>query len=801
MGKGFFKLEMKMKTVRELMIVLCGGILLTGSRPDKLPENELWYRNPANVWTEALPIGNGRLGAMVYGGISLEHLQFNEETLWDGYPRDHHSEGASEWLPVIRQLLFDGKQAEAEKLAQEKFMGKRAWEDDYQDVGKDRIPPFPPRFEADYQPFGDVFIRFPGHGQYTNYRRSLDISKALVHVSYLANGVRYTREYFASHPGELIAIRLTSEKKGSLTFSVKFSSPHPISDIRLVDDQTLGLRIKVEDGVLCAEARLNVDLKGGKIKPAADSIMVTGADEAVLKLVAATSYVNYKDISADPEERCLEYMKKSSGMSYKEIRKEHTEDYTSFFNRFSIDLGGWGKRVLPTDERITGIKNGPDNDLAALYVQYSRYLLLSSSREGTYPPNLQGIWNDLMQPPWGSKYTTNINAEMNMWGAEILNLPECHQPFFRLTEEVAEEGRKTAQAHYNAKGWVLHHNTDLWRGTAPVNASDHGIWVTGGAWLCHHLWEHYQYSTDLDFLRNKAWPLIRESARFFVDFLVTDPRTGYLISTPSNSPETGGLVVGPTMDHAIIRSLFKIVIQCTEILNVDHEFAKEVKAKLEKLAPYQTGRFGQLQEWLEDKDDTTNKHRHVSHLWTVFPGSEITWDATPELMKAAKKSLIYRGDAGTGWSLAWKINYWARFREGDHAHKMVQMLLGPAEDPTRETSGGSYPNLLDAHPPFQIDGNFGGGAGIAEMLMQSHQGYIELLPALPRAWDKGYIRGMRARGGFEIDMWWSDYKITRLKIISHAGTPLRLKVNGKMIEKNTRKGELFRLNFSQTVKE
>jgi alpha-L-fucosidase 2 len=396
-----------------------------------------------------------------------------------------------------------------------------------------------------------------------------------------------------------------------------------------------------------------------------------------------------------------------------------------------------------------------------------------------------------MKPPWGSKYTTNINTEMNLWGAEMLNLPECHEPLFRLTEEVATEGRKTAKAHYNASGWVLHHNTDLWRGTAPINASNHGIWVTGGAWLCHHLWEHYLYSQDREFLKTTAWPLIRESARFFVDFLTEDPKSGYLISTPSNSPETGGLVAGPTMDHAIIRSLFKIVVQCSEILDTDAEFAAMARQKLEKLAPYRIGKHGQLQEWLEDKDDINNKHRHVSHLWTIHPGSEITFDHTPELMKAARQSLIYRGDAGTGWSLAWKINFWARFQDGPHAFKMVNMLLAPANDPTRETSGGSYPNLFDAHPPFQIDGNFGGGAGIMEMLMQSHQGYIHLLPALPEEWKNGRIRGLRARGGFEIDFAWENGKVTSLKATSLAGQPLRLLVNGNRVDRELKKGEAF----------
>lgn len=786
---------MKNKILTLFLFLVTGSILVAGGRNKSVPANELWYSRPAGEWTEALPIGNGRLGAMVFGNPLQEHLQFNEETLWDCYPREYQRDSAYKWLPQIRKLLSEGKQAEAEKVAGDHFMGRRAWEDKYPAVEEKNKPPFPFQYQADYQPFGDILINFPGHDHFSNYRRSLDISRALAHVSYTVNNTRYTREYFSSHPGELIAMKLSADKKGLISFTAMLTSPHPMHSTRKVDGNTIALNLKIADGVLKGEAWLRVETKNGTVIINDSIIRVDNADEAVLKLVAATSFINYTDVTGDPESRCLKYMDASAGINYEALRNQHLRDYQPLFNRFSIDLGGNNKRELPTNDRITGIKSAPDNDLAALYVQYSRYLLLSSAREGTMPPNLQGIWNDQMKPPWGSKYTTNINAEMNMWGAETLNLPECHQTLFKLIDDVAKEGQKSARAHYNARGWVLHHNTDLWRGTAPINASNHGIWVTGGAWLCHHLWEHYLYSLDREFLRERAWPLIRESARFFVDFLVLDNKTGYYISSPSNSPETGGLVAGPTMDHEIIRSLFKIVLQCTEILDTDKDFAYEVKEKLDRLAPYKIGRFGQLQEWLEDKDDTTNKHRHVSHLWAVYPGCEITADANPELMKAARQSLLYRGDAGTGWSLAWKINYWARFREGDHAHKMVQMLLAPANDPARETKGGSYPNLLDAHPPFQIDGNFGGAAGIAEMLVQSHQGYIELLPALPAEWQTGSITGLRARGGFSLNMSWNKGKVTRLKVSSLAGQPLRMKVNGRMIERNLSRGKSLTLKY------
>ncbi|MET0573537.1 MAG: glycoside hydrolase family 95-like protein, partial [Pedobacter agri] len=443
----------------------------------------------------------------------------------------------------------------------------------------------------------------------------------------------------------------------------------------------------------------------------------------------------------------------------------------------------------PTNERLNKFATSNDPGFAALYMQYGRYLLISSSRPGTQPANLQGIWNDLLTPPWGSKYTTNINMEMNYWPAEVLNLSALSEPLFNKIKGLAKTGTETAKEYYNTPGWVLHHNTDLWNGTAPINASNHGIWVTGAAWLSQHLWEHYSFTGDQTFLRNEAYPLMKQAALFFDAFLIKDPKTGWLISTPSNSPENGGLVAGPTMDHQIIRSLFKNCIAATEILNVDADFRTILQAKIKQIAPNQIGKYGQLQEWLEDKDDTTNKHRHVSHLWGIYPGDDITWKSDPKMMDAAKQSLLYRGDEATGWSLAWKINFWARFKDGDHAMKLIKMLMKPANG-----GAGSYVNLFDAHPPFQIDGNFGGAAGIAELILQSHQGYIDILPALPTEIPNGNVSGLMARGGFEVGLIWGGGKLKSILLKSLRGEKCKMKYLDKEIEFNTEAGGSYKLN-------
>ena len=941
---------MKSKAFVAINLISIVLLFLTSCSSNKNATLELWYKQPAHEWEEALPIGNGRLGAMVFGDPAKEHLQFNEETLWNCGPREYQHEGAAKYLPKIRQLLFEGKQAEAEALAGKVFMGTLAYEKDYPQkkaewlkalsennllaeslnpgtddsrwpameihdksiwetkglpdldgclvfrktieipeswAGKDlslnmgkikdhdisyfngvkigetngytlnRIytipgrlvkagenkiavqiinyegtggfnavrsgykimnitcqarkkdepvfiegewkykivdsdPPVTPQYEASYQPFADLWMTFPEHEKYTNYHRSLDISKALCTTTYTVNGVEYRREYLASNPDQAIVLNLSASKKNKLNFTVGLSTVHSLYSIEKKDENTLAINLRIKDGAMKGTAFIRVDVSGGAVAADSNKLVISDVSSATLKLVAATNFVSYEDVSADPVTRSKSYMDAVSAKDYLQIKSAHSKDYSSLFNRFSIDLGGHEKDALPADERIKGIKTAPDNALAALFIQYSRYLMISSGREGTSPPNLQGIWNKDLFPSWGSKYTTNINCEMNFWGVDALNLSECDNSLFSMMKDLQKEGSKTAKIHYGANGWVLHHNTDQWRGTAPINNANHGIWVTGGAWFCHQLWEHYLYTQDKEWLLTEAWPIIKSSAQFFIDFLVKDPQTGSLISCPSNSPEHGGLVAGPTMDHEIIRSLFKIALKCDSIAGDDPEFNKIVRSKLDSILPYQIGKYGQLQEWKDDIDDPDDHHRHVSHLWGVYPGNEITWDKTPDLMKAALQSLIFRGDEGTGWSLAWKICLWARFLDGDHAHKMVEMLLSPANDPNSDVRGGCYPNLFDAHPPFQIDGNFGGAAGMVEMIMQSHEGYIQLLPALPKQWNTGSIHGLRARGGFEINMDWKNSKVTKLAIKSLAGQPLHLRYNGKDIEQKTAAGKMYR---------
>jgi len=532
----------------------------------------------------------------------------------------------------------------------------------------------------------------------------------------------------------------------------------------------------------------------GQIMPSYDEISIKGASSAVLYLSAYTNFVDFRDISAKIQPRINRFLYNAGKYDYEKLKADHIADYQALFNRFRISFGDKGKKDSPTDKRIYQFWDNPDDpQFLALYIQYARYLMISSSRKGGQPANLQGIWNDKLDPPWESKWTVNINTEMNYWPVELTNLSECHEPLFNLIEECAQTGSVVAKEHYNCEGWVLHHNTDIWRGTAPINASNHGIWVTGGAWLCSHFWEHFQFTQDMEFLAEK-YPVMRDAALFFTQFLVEDPQTGYLISTPSNSPEIGGLVAGPTMDHQIIRALFSSCIQASELLGTDKEFAERLKKMLPRIAPNKIGRLGQLQEWLVDKDDPEEKHRHVSHLWAVYPGNEINWEDTPELMKASRQSLIFRGDEGTGWSLGWKINFWSRFLDGNRTYKLIHMLLSPAEEQQRKIRGGSYPNLFDAHPPFQIDGNFGGAAGIIEMLIQSHLNRIDLLPALPEALREGRIAGVCARGGFEFSFEWKDGALKQVEVLSKAGKICKIKYGKKEVEFKTQKGITYNLN-------
>jgi alpha-L-fucosidase 2 len=723
---------------------------------------KLWYDKPAETWNEALPVGNGRIGAMIFGDPSIEHLQLNEETVWAGGPHSNVNEESAKFIPVVRRLIFEGRYSEAQKIADKNIYSVQ-----------NGMP---------YQPVGDLFISFPEHDNATAYYRELDIQNAIATVRYDINGVNYKREYFASFTDQVIILRYTADKPRMISCSIRLGSEQRhtifIKDNELILSGITGDHEGIEGKVQFQAALIPVT-EGGTISSDDTVCIVKDADVLTIYLSMASNFTNYHDIRGNPEEKAKNFLIGALKNGYDDARRDHIRFYRNFFDRVKMDLGTTDSVKNPTNVRISQFGQGNDPQLATLYFQYGRYLLISSSQPGTQPATLQGIWNYKINPPWDSKYTININTEMNYWPAEVTNLSELHDPLFKMLNDLSVTGREAAEKLYHARGWVTHHNTDIWRVTGPVDRAFYGFWPVGGVWLTQHIWQHYLYSGDTLFLK-AYYPVLRGAAEYCIDVLQEDPENKWLVICPSLSPENAYMegvttTAGTTMDNQLIFDLFSNVMQASEILKTDRNFADSLRKLIPRLAPMQIGRYSQLMEWMYDWDRPDDKHRHVSHLYGLYPSNQISPVYTPELFEAARNSLVYRGDASTGWSMGWKVCLWARLLDGNHAYKLLTDQLNIVfED---RGHGGTYPNMLDAHPPFQIDGNFGCTAGIAEMFLQSHDGTIHILPALPDNWPDGSIEGLKTRGGFEIAMEWSGGRIENLTVLSKLGGNCRLTVH------------------------